>query len=55
MNQKNSTPRSNSGIVVELHLGSSGELVALDTSSFTDLGPDGQQTLPVNNVLRNET
>jgi hypothetical protein len=25
-----------------------------NTSSLTDLGPDGQQTLPVNNVLRNE-
>jgi len=26
----------------------------LDSSSLTDLGPDGQQTLPVNSVLRNE-
>jgi hypothetical protein len=29
--------------------------LALDTSSLTDLSPDGQQTLPVNNVLRNES
>jgi hypothetical protein len=53
-NQKRSTHRSDSGILVKLHLGSSGELLALDTSSLTDLGPDGQQTSPVNNVLRNE-
>jgi len=40
---------------VKLHLGSFGRPLALNTSSLTDLGPDGQQTLPVNNVLRNET
>jgi hypothetical protein len=39
---------------VKLHLGSFGWPLALNTSSLTDLGPDGQQTLPVNNVLRNE-
>jgi hypothetical protein len=49
-----STGRATSGILVKLHLGSFGLLLALDTSSLTDLGPDGQQTLPVNNVLRNE-
>jgi hypothetical protein len=27
----------------------------LNTSSLTDLGPDGQLTLPVNKVLRNES
>jgi hypothetical protein len=55
LNQEDSTGRACSGILVKLHLGSFDELVALDTSSLTDLGPDGQQTLPVNNVLRNET
>jgi hypothetical protein len=55
MNQKHSTRRGNSGILVKLHLGSSDESAALDTTSLTDLGPDGQQTLPVNNVLRNES
>jgi hypothetical protein len=54
-NQEASTRRAASGIVVKLHLGSFGQLLALDTSSLTDLSPDGQQTLPVNNVLRNET
>jgi hypothetical protein len=53
--QQGSTRRAASGIVVKLHLGSSDELVALDTSSLTDLGPDGQETSPVNNVLRNDT
>ena len=53
-NQEHSTGRATSGILVQLHLGSSVELVALDTSSLTDLGPDGQQTLPVNNALRIE-
>jgi hypothetical protein len=52
--QEHSTRRGNSGILVKLHLGSFVETVALNTSSLTDLGPDGQQTLPVNNVLRNE-
>ena len=56
VNQENSTGWASSGILVKLHLGSFVEVVALDTSSLTDLGPDGQlQTLPVNNVLRNET
>jgi len=55
MDQKQSTGRATSGILVKLHLGSFDELLALNTSSLTDLGPDGQQTLPVNNVLRNET
>ena len=45
MNQQDSTGWATSGIVVKLHLGSFGELLALDTSSLTDLGPDGQQTL----------
>jgi hypothetical protein len=54
-NQNLSTRRTASGIVVKLHLGSFDELLALDTSSLTDLGPDGQQTWPVNNVLRNES
>jgi hypothetical protein len=54
-NQEASTRRAASGIVVKLHLGSFDGLLALDTSSLTDLGPDGQQTLPVNNVLRNES
>jgi hypothetical protein len=51
-NQKQSTGWATSGILVKLHLGSFVETVALNTSSLTDLGPDGQQTLPVNNVLR---
>jgi hypothetical protein len=55
VNQEDSTGWASSGILVKLHLGSFGQLLALDTSSLTDLGPDGQQTLPVNNVLRNET
>jgi hypothetical protein len=55
MNQKQSTGWATSGILVKLHLGSFGRPLALNTSSLTDLGPDGQQTLPVNNVLRNET
>jgi hypothetical protein len=51
-----STGRATSGILVKLHLGSFVEVVALDTSSLTDLGPDGQlQTRTVNNVLRNES
>jgi hypothetical protein len=54
MHQQDSTGRATSGILVKLHLGSFGRLLALNTSSLTDLGPDGQQTLPVNNVLRNE-
>jgi hypothetical protein len=54
LNQKQSTGWATSGILVKLHLGSSDELVALDTSSLIDLDPDGQ--LPhVNNVLRNES
>jgi hypothetical protein len=53
-NQEDSTGWASSGILVKLHLGSFVETVALNTSSLTDLGPDGQQTLPVNNVLRNE-
>jgi len=55
LHQKQSTGRATSGILVKLHLGSFVETVALNTSSLTDLGPDGQQTLPVNNVLRNES
>jgi hypothetical protein len=55
LNQKQSTDWATSGILVKLHLGSFGRPVALNTSSLTDLGPDGQQTLPVNNVLRNES
>jgi hypothetical protein len=55
MHEQNSTGWATSGILVKLHLGSFVETVALNTSSLTDLGPDGQQTLPVNNVLRNET
>src|SRR6266545_6027313 len=52
LDQQHSTGRTSSGILVKLHLGSFDELVALDTSSLTDLGPDGQ--LPYgNNVLRN--
>jgi hypothetical protein len=54
VNQEDSTGWTSSGILVKLHLGSFGRLLALNTSSLTDLGPDGQQTLPVNNVLRNE-
>jgi hypothetical protein len=55
LNQKQSTGWATSGILVKLHLGSFGRPLALNTSSLTDLGPDGQQNLPVNNVLRNET
>jgi hypothetical protein len=55
MNQQGSTGWASSGILVKLHLGSFGSWMALNTSSLTDLGPDGQQTLPVNNVLRNES
>jgi hypothetical protein len=54
LNQKQSTGWATSGILVKLHLGSFGRPLALSTYSLTDLGPDGQQTLPVNNVLRNE-
>jgi hypothetical protein len=54
MHEQGSTGWATSGILVKLHLGSFVETVALNTSSLTDLGPDGQQTLPVNNVLRNE-
>jgi hypothetical protein len=46
VNQENSTGWASSGILVKLHLGSFGQLLALDTSSLTDLGPDGQQTYP---------
>jgi hypothetical protein len=46
LNQKQSTGWATSGILVKLHLGSFVETVALDTSSLTDLGPDGQQTYP---------
>jgi hypothetical protein len=52
--QQQSTGRATSGILVKLHLGSSGGLMALDTSSLTDLDPDGQLTY-VNNVLRNHS
>ena len=56
INQHESTGGATSGILVKLHLGSLGGLLALDTSSLTDLGPDGQlQTRTVNNVLRNDT
>jgi hypothetical protein len=55
MHEQDSTGWATSGILVKLHLGSFVETVALNTSSLTDLGPDGQLTLPVNNVLRNET
>jgi hypothetical protein len=55
MHEQGSTGWATSGILVKLHLGSFVETVALNTSSLTDLGPDGQLTLPVNNVLRNET
>jgi hypothetical protein len=52
LDHQNSTGRASSGILVKLHLGSFVETVALNTSSLTDLGPDGQ--LPHgNNVLRN--
>lgn len=54
LDHQHSTGRASSGILVKLHLGSFGGLLALDTSSLTDLGPDGQ--LPYgNNVLRNHT
>ena len=54
LDHQHSTSRASSGILVKLHLGSFDESVALDTSSLTDLGPDGQ--LPYgNNVLRNHT
>jgi hypothetical protein len=53
--EQRSTGWATSGIVVKLHLGSFGWPLALNTYSLTDLGPDGQQTLPVNNVLRNES
>jgi hypothetical protein len=54
LDHQHSTGRASSGILVKLHLGSFDESVALDTSSLTDLGPDGQ--LPYeNNVLRNHT
>jgi hypothetical protein len=56
INKHESTGGATSGILVKLHLGSFVEVVALDTSSLTDLGPDGQlQTRTVNNVLRNDT
>jgi len=54
LHQKQSTGRATSGILVKLHLGSSDDLLALDTSSLTDLDPDGQLTY-VNNLLRNHT
>jgi hypothetical protein len=54
VHEQGSTGWATSGIVVKLHLGSFGWPLALNTYSLTDLGPDGQQTLPVNNVLRNE-
>jgi hypothetical protein len=52
LDQLHSTERASSGILVKLHLGSFVETVALDTSSLSDLGPDGQ-LLHGNNVLRN--
>jgi hypothetical protein len=52
LDQQHSTGRASSGILVKLHLGSFVETVASDTSSLTDLGPDGQ-LLHGNNVLRN--
>ena len=52
LNQKQSTGRTTSGILVKLHLGSSDDLLALDTSSLTDLDPDGQ-LIHGNNLLRN--
>jgi len=54
LDQQHSTGRASSGILVKLHLGSFDDLLALDTSSLTDLGPDGQ-LLHGNNVLRNHT
>jgi hypothetical protein len=54
LHQQQSTGRTTSGILVKLHLGSSGGLMALDTSSLTDLDPDGQLTY-VNNLLRNHS
>jgi hypothetical protein len=52
LDQQHLTGRASSGILVKLHLGSSDELVALDTSSLTNSGADGQ--LPYgNNVLAN--
>src|SRR5438876_1899461 len=54
LNQKHSTGWASSGILVKLHLGSFVETVALNTSSLTEKGPDGQ--LPYgNNVLRNHS
>jgi hypothetical protein len=54
LNQQHSTGRASSGILVKLHLGSFVETVALNTSSLTEKGPDGQ--LPHgNNVLRNHS
>jgi hypothetical protein len=52
LNQQHSTGRASSGILVKFHLGSFVETVALDTSSLTEKGPDGQLTHG-NNVLRN--
>ena len=54
LDHQHSTGRASSGILVKLHLGSFDELLALDTSRLTDLGPDGQ-LLHVNNVLRNHS
>jgi hypothetical protein len=54
LDQQHSTGRASSGILVKLHLGSFDDLLALDTSSLTDLGPDGQ-LLRGNNVLRNHS
>jgi hypothetical protein len=54
LDQQHSTGRASSGILVKLHLGSFDDLLALDTSSLTDLGPDGQ-LLHGNNVLRNHS
>jgi len=54
LDQLHSTERASSGILVKLHLGSFVETVALNTSSLTEKGPDGQ--LPHgNNVLRNHS
>jgi hypothetical protein len=54
LDHQHSTGRASSGILVKLHLGSFDGLLALDTSSLTDLGPGGQ--LPYgNNVLRNHS
>jgi hypothetical protein len=52
LDHQHSTGRASSGILVKLHLGSFGKLLALNTSSLTDLGPDGQ-LLHGNNLLRN--